>query len=51
MLARFIRNDRLADAPNRQAKSALIASPGARACYDEQLDRGLCQRRRAAGTV
>ena len=41
MLARFIRNDRLADALHRQAQSALIASPGARAFYDQQRDRGL----------
>ncbi len=41
VLARFIRNDRLADALHRQAQSALIASFGARAFYDEQRDRGL----------
>ena len=41
VLARFIRNDRLADALHRQAQSALIASPGARAFYDQQRDRGL----------
>jgi transposase len=41
VLARFRRNDRLADALHRQAQSALIASPGARAYYDEQRDRGL----------
>jgi transposase len=41
VLARFIRNDRLADALHRQAQSALRASPGARAFYDEQRDRGL----------
>jgi transposase len=41
VLARFIRNDRLADALHRQAQSALTASPGARAYYDEQRDRGL----------
>jgi hypothetical protein len=40
-MARFIRNDRLADAPHRQAQSALRAPPGARAHYDEQRDRGL----------
>ena len=40
-LARFIRNARLADAVHRQAQSALRASPGARAFYDEQRDRGL----------
>jgi len=41
VLARFIRNDRLADALHRQAQSALITSPGARAYYDEQRDCGL----------
>ena len=41
VMARFIRNDRLADALHRQAQSALIASPGARAYYDEQRARGL----------
>jgi transposase len=41
VMARFIRNDRLADALHRQAQSALRASPGARACYDEQRNRGL----------
>ena len=40
-MARFIRNDRLADAVHRQAQSALRASPGARAFYDELRDRGL----------
>jgi hypothetical protein len=51
VLARFIRNDRLADALHRQAQSALITSPGARACYDEQRGRGLGPPRRAAGPV
>ena len=41
VMARFIRNGRLADALHRQAQSALRASPGARAYYDEQRDRGL----------
>jgi len=41
VMARFVRNDRLADALHRQAQSALIASPGARACYDEHRARGL----------
>jgi hypothetical protein len=41
VMARFIRNDRLADAPHRQAQSALRAPPGARAHYDEQRDHGL----------
>jgi hypothetical protein len=40
-MARFIRNDRLAGALYRQAQSALITSPGARAFYDGQRDRGL----------
>jgi hypothetical protein len=39
--APFICNDRLAGALHQRAKSALMASPGARACYDEQRDRGL----------
>jgi transposase len=41
VMARFIRNDRLADAVHRQAQSALRASPGARAFYDELRGRGL----------
>ena len=41
VLARYVRNDRLADALHRQARSALITSPGARTYYDEQRDRGL----------
>ena len=51
VMARFIRNDRLADALHRQAQSALISSPGARAYYDEQRDTRPGPRRRAAGTV
>jgi Transposase IS116/IS110/IS902 family len=39
--ARFVRNNRLADALHRQAQTALIVSPGARAYYHEQRDRGL----------
>jgi transposase len=39
--ARFIRNDRLIDALMAQAQSALIASPGARALYDAERDRGM----------
>jgi transposase len=35
VLARFIRNDRLADPLHRQAFCALSASPGARAYYDQ----------------
>ncbi len=38
--ARWIRNDRLADALMAQAFSALTASPGARACYDQQRAKG-----------
>ena len=41
VLARFVRNDRLADALQSQAFSALTASPGARAYYDKQRARGL----------
>jgi hypothetical protein len=41
VLARFIRNDRLADALQSQALSALTASPGARGYYDKQRARGL----------
>jgi transposase len=39
VMARFIRNDRLADACQRWAFSALSASPGARRYYDLQRDR------------
>jgi hypothetical protein len=35
VLARFVRNDRLADALHQQAFCDLAASPGARAYYDE----------------
>jgi hypothetical protein len=35
VLARYIRNTRLADAAGRWAFSSLRASPGARAYYDE----------------
>ena len=38
--ARFIRNDRLTDALMSQALSAISASPGARALYDAERDRG-----------
>ena len=41
VLARFIRNKRLADALQSQALSALTTSPGARAYYDRQRARGL----------
>jgi Transposase IS116/IS110/IS902 family len=40
VLARFVRNDRLADALQSQALSALTASPGARKYYDKQRERG-----------
>jgi hypothetical protein len=39
--ARFVHNDRLVDALNAQAFSALTASPGARACYDQLRARGI----------
>jgi hypothetical protein len=39
--ARFVHNDRLADALNAQAFAALNASPGARACYDELRAHGV----------
>jgi len=38
--ARFIHNDRLVDALNAQAFTALNASPGARAFYDQQRGKG-----------
>lgn len=40
VLARYARNDRLADALHQQAFSALNASPGARAYYDQLRARG-----------
>jgi transposase len=39
--ARFVHNDRLVDALNAQAFSALKASPGARTLYDELRARGI----------
>jgi transposase/transposase IS116/IS110/IS902 family protein len=39
--ARFVRNGRLVDALNAQARSALSASPGARAYYDQLRARGI----------
>jgi hypothetical protein len=39
--ARFVHNDRLVDALNAQAFTALTASPGARACYEALRDRGI----------
>jgi transposase len=41
VLARYVHNDRLIDALGRQAFAALIASPGARAYYDQQRARGV----------
>jgi len=41
VLARYVHNDRLIDALMAQALSALTASPGARAFYDEQRAKGL----------
>jgi transposase len=41
VLARYVHNDRLIDALNRQAFAALIASPGARHYYDRQRARGV----------
>jgi transposase len=41
VLARYVHNDRLIDALNRQAFAALIASAGARAYYDQQRNRGV----------
>ena len=40
MLARYVRNDRLADALHQQAFCALTSSPGARAYYDQLRARG-----------
>jgi len=41
VLARYVRNNRLADAVHQQAFSALSGSPGARAYYDELRDRDI----------
>jgi hypothetical protein len=41
VLARYVHNDRLIDALNRQAFAALRASPGARAYYDQLRARGV----------
>ena len=38
--ARFVHNDRLVDALNAQAFSALSTTPGARAFYDQQRASG-----------
>jgi transposase len=44
VLARYVHNDRLRDALDGQAFTALKASPGARAYYDQQRARGLGHR-------
>jgi hypothetical protein len=44
VIARFVHNDRLVDALGAQAFSALNASPGARACYDDLRARGIGHR-------
>jgi Transposase/Transposase IS116/IS110/IS902 family len=44
VLARHVHNDRLRDALDGQAFTALKASPGARAYYDQQRARGLSHR-------
>jgi transposase len=41
VLARYVHNDRLVDALDSQAFCALTASPGARAYYDRQKERGI----------
>jgi hypothetical protein len=41
VLARYVHNDRLIDALNRQAFAALRASPGARVYYDQLRARGV----------
>jgi len=41
VLARYVHNDRLLDALNRQAFAALRASPGARGYYDQLRARGV----------
>ena len=40
VMARYVHNDRLRDALDAQAFTALNASPGARACYDAHRARG-----------
>lgn len=44
VLARYVHNDRLLDALGWQAFAAISRSPGARAYYDKQRDRGLGHR-------
>jgi hypothetical protein len=41
VLARYVHSNRLIDALGRQAFAAMIASPGARASYDQLRGRGL----------
>jgi transposase len=41
VMARYVRNDRLIDPLDGQAFASLRASPGARAYYDKQRERGL----------
>ena len=41
ILARYVHNDRLRDALDRQAFAAFSTSPGAHAHYDKQRTRGL----------
>ncbi|MEV7908157.1 transposase [Streptomyces anulatus] len=42
VLARYVHNDRLIDALDSQAFTALQASPGARLCYDRLRARDVC---------
>jgi transposase len=44
VMARYVHNDRLLDALGGQAFAALTRSPGARAYYDKQRERGLGHR-------
>ena len=41
VVARYVHNDRLVDALGRQAFAAMVASPGARAYYDQLRARGV----------
>jgi len=41
VVARYVHNDRLLDALGRQAFAAMVASPGARAYYDQLRQRGV----------
>jgi hypothetical protein len=51
VLARFVRNDRLADALQSQALSALTGSPGARTYYDKQPPGRITTRRDTPHTL